>query len=122
MAGGASVGGVEAGVTGRAPVALPVRRAVPGRGCGAVTTTGGSLVSGEAVCCAVAGWELRANKTDVRAVEARMIALRPGTILEECICEPRDVVARHRERSLTTRQHARLVQLVSVHPDRHARA
>jgi hypothetical protein len=67
-------------------------------------------------------WELWASKTDVRAVEARKLALRAGADLEECMCEPRDVVARHRERSFTTRQRARLVQLLSVHPDRHARA
>jgi hypothetical protein len=119
VAGGASAGG--AGVTRRAAV-VPVRGGVLGRGCGAVTLTSGSLVSGDAVCCAVAGWELRANKTDVKAVEARKLALRPGAVLGECMCEPRDVVARHRERSFTTRQRARLVQLLSVHPDRHARA
>ena len=103
-------------------MAVLVRGAALGRGCGAVTLTSGSLVSGDAVCCAATGWEQSANKADVRAVEARKLALRAGADLEECMCEPRDVVARHRERSFTTRQRARLVQLVSVHPDRHARA
>src|SRR5262249_3072498 len=130
VAGGPSVD--DAGVTGGAPLVVLVRGGVLGRGCGAVTLTSGSLVSGDAVCCAAAGWEPRANKTDVRAVEARMLALRMlalrmlalrlSAVWKECMCEPRDVVARHRERSLTTRQRARLVQLLSVHPDRHARA
>jgi hypothetical protein len=58
-------------------------RDVLGCGLGAVTTTSGSLVSGDAVCCAAAGWEQRVNKADVRAVEARKLALRPGADLEE---------------------------------------
>ena len=85
-------------------MAVLVRDAALGRGCGAVTLISGSLVSGDAVCCAAAGWEQSANNADVKAVEARKLALRTGADLEECICEPRDVVARHRERSLTTRQ------------------
>src|SRR5262249_25366560 len=101
--------GVAVGLTTTVLSPAPVN-AVPGRGVpdllglglgrGAVTLTSGSscsFTSGDAVCCAVAGWEQRANKTDVRAVEARTLALRPGTDLRENMCNPRDVVARHRE-------------------------
>jgi hypothetical protein len=115
-----------AGVTGRVPVA--VRRApVLARGGGAVTLTSGSCSTcGDAVCWAIAGRELRASSEGIRAVEASQqsrLVLRRSAVLEECMVRNRETsVARHREHSSPTRQNARLVQPLSVHPDQQARA